>query len=28
MDYARASAAVELMARTMSDILTRLSVAP
>lgn len=27
MDYARASAAVELMARTMSDCLTRLSVA-
>lgn len=27
MDYARVSAAVELMARTMSDILTRLSVA-
>ena len=28
MDYARASAAVELMARTLSDVLTRLSVAP
>ena len=27
MDYARASAAVEFMARTMSDLLTRLSVA-
>ncbi|MBC8139844.1 MAG: heat-inducible transcription repressor HrcA, partial [Armatimonadetes bacterium] len=28
MDYARASSAVELMAQTMSDFLTRLSVAP
>jgi heat-inducible transcriptional repressor len=28
MDYARAAAAVELMARTMSAVLTRLSVAP
>jgi heat-inducible transcriptional repressor len=28
MDYARASAAVELMAKTMTEILTRLSIAP
>ncbi|HVK07128.1 MAG TPA: heat-inducible transcriptional repressor HrcA [Armatimonadaceae bacterium] len=28
MDYTRASAAVEFMARTMSDLLTRLSIAP
>lgn len=28
MDYGRAAAAVDLMARTMSDLLTRLSIAP